>query len=456
MRRNPLTNAKLIQRELEKSVKNQTLGIKAVATAISQHVLRYDMRFIKNFSTVVPKQNLLIVGESGCGKTLTFSKIEELLKLNSIEIPIAKFNSLSFAPTASWAGTEFTFAFNMLFDAAAQIYFQNYGYDDPHDIQENIIIDIAEHGIIAMDEFDKLNLNSNEHKKFCYDYQSNLLKAIEGNEYYINYTYENTVPIADPDDGHIEYRDIHIDFENVRINSEHIMFVFMGAFTGIDQIVKHRLMNDWQKTHKPAPVINDKHWEYQQNHIGFLATPHSNATNTKNKKSETDSEPHFSDEQLVPTSDDIIHYGIMRELVGRIPVITMYKPLSVKGLVHILTDCKTSALNEFKMRFHAMGHQLQWDTSAVRWLAERAIARGIGARGLRTILSETLTESLSELSAESEPHICRITGKALKKGLPPLIEKKHQKRQQNKQNTQSDAEIMEIINNSTIRKAETV
>ena len=452
MRRNPLTNAKLIQSELEKSVKNQTLGIKAVATAISQHILRYDMRFVTNFSNVVQKQNLLIVGESGCGKTLTFSKIEELLKHNNIEIPIVKINSLSFAPTASWAGTEFTFAFNMLFDAAAQIYFQNYGYDDPYDIQESIIVDIAEHGIIAMDEFDKLNLNSNEQRKFCYDYQSNLLKAIEGNEYYVDYTYENTVPVADPDDGHIEYRDIHINFNNVRINSENIMFVLLGAFTGIDHIVKRRLMADWQKTHKPAPVINDKHWEYNQNHIGFLATT-SNATNTKNKKSETD-EPHFSDAQLVPTSDDIIQYGIMRELVGRIPVITMYKRLSTKGLMHILTDCETSALNEFKMRFFAMGHQLEWDTAAVRWFAERSIALGLGARGLRRILSETLTESLYELSAATEPHICRLTGKALKKGLPPLIEKK-QKRQQNKQNTQSADEIMEIINNSKIRKAET-
>lgn len=446
MRRNPLTNAKLIQKELEKYVKNQTLGIKSVATAVSQHILRYDMRFIENFSTVVPKQNLLIVGESGCGKTLTFSKIEELLKRNNIEIPIAKINALSFAPTASWAGTEFTFAFNMLFDAAAQIYFQNYGYEESYDIQENIIVDIAEHGIIAMDEFDKLNLNSNEHIKFCYDYQSNLLKAVEGNEYYIDYTYENTVPVADPDDGHIEYRDIHINFNNVRINSENIMFVFLGAFTGIDRIVKHRLMNDWQKTHKPAPVINDKHWEYQQNHIGFLATPHSNATDTKNKKSETDTEPHFSDEQLVPTSDDIIQYGIMKELVGRIPVITMYKPLSTKGLMHILTDCEASPLNEFKMRFFAMGHQLEWDTSAVRWFAERSIALGLGARGLRRILSETLTESLYELSAETEPHICKITGKLLKSGKPPQISKIETKRYFNFEKALLEEDIQKLKN----------
>lgn len=101
-----------------------------------------------------------------------------------------------------------------------------------------------------------------------------------------------------------------------------------------------------------------------------------------------------------------------------------------------------------------MGHQLEWDTSAVRWFAERSIALGLGARGLRRILSETLTESLYELSAESEPHICRITGKALKKDYHRLL-KKHQKRQQNKQNTQSADEIMQIINNSKIRKAET-
>lgn len=191
MKRNPLTNAKLIQNELEKSVKNQTLGIKAVATAVSQHVLRYDMRFVEKFSNIVPKQNLLIVGESGCGKTLTFSKIEELLKHNNVEIPTAKINSLSFAPTASWAGTEFTFVFDMLVDSAAQIYFKNYGYDEPHDIQESIITDIVQNGgIVIMDEFDKISINSNEHKKFCYDYQSNLLKAIEGNEYYIDYTSE--------------------------------------------------------------------------------------------------------------------------------------------------------------------------------------------------------------------------------------------------------------------------
>ena len=133
------------------------------------------------------------------------------------------------------------------------------------------------------------------------------------------------------------------------------------------------------------------------------------------------SEPTFTAEQLVPIADDIETYGVMKELVGRIPVITMYRPMTVRTLVSIMQNCENSALNEYKMRLSAMGHTLEFDSSALRVIAQRVIDRGTGARGLRTLFAEILTPALYELSATTDSYACVLRGKDIKANRPPQL-----------------------------------
>ena len=435
--RNLFTNAKQLKNEIDKRVMGQSQGTRAVATAIAQHVLRYEMRFVEGYQRTVQKQNLLIAGTTGSGKTETIRYLAEAMK--QTQIALIQENSLNFAPTDSWKGRPLSEIFYNLLDCSAKIYFDTNGYDEPYDLQEMQILDIAEHGIVALDEFDKISYSyANGNRAFQSDYQSNLLKIIEGITIEIgDYEYEATVPTADPETGKLTYKKKCFSFNNISIDTTNIMFIFMGAYSGIERITRHRLTQEWNKTHKPKePKILDEHeeephWEYQQHQIGFMCSPRPAnpvPAKTDTKPAKPTNEPTFTDEQMIPTADDIINYGVLRELVGRIPIITMYRPLSAKSLVNIMLNCETSALREFQLRIAAMGHRLQWDSSALRVIAQRAIDRGTGARGLRTILSEVLTEPIYELSGESEPHICVIRGKDLKAGKPPQLCKMKPKR----------------------------
>lgn len=432
--RNQFTNAKYLKNELDKRVMGQSQGTRAVATAIAQHVLRYEMRFVEGYQRTVKKQCLLLGGPTGSGKTETIRYLEEALK--STEVPLVLENTLFYAPTDSWKGRPLSEIFYNLLDCSARIYFDNNGYDEPYDLQEMQILDAVEHGIVVLDEFDKISYSyASGNRAFQSDYQSNMLKIVEGITIEIgDYEYEATVPTADPETGELTYKKKRFSFNNISIDTTNIMFIFMGAYSGIERITRQRLTQEWNKTHKPKEADTyeeEPRWEYQQHQIGFMCSPRPAnpvPAKTDTKPAKSVNEPTFTDEQMVPTADDIINYGVMRELVGRIPIITMYRPLSAKSLVNIMLNCETSALREFQLRISVMGHRLQWDSSALRVIAQRSIDRGTGARGLRTILSEILTEPIYELSGESEPHICVIRGKDIKLGKPPQLCKMKPKR----------------------------
>ena len=97
-----------------------------------------------------------------------------------------------------------------------------------------------------------------------------------------------------------------------------------------------------------------------------------------------------------------------------------------------MQDCPTSAYHEYQRRFKLMNHELTADTSALRYIAQKAVANKTGARSLRQIFNEILSPTMFQLSAESEPQTVRLTGKRLKNGQQPLITP--QKNEQNRQN----------------------
>ena len=124
---------------------------------------------------------------------------------------------------------------------------------------------------------------------------------------------------------------------------------------------------------------------------------------------------------MIPSQEDIIKFGFMRELIGRIAVRTVYKPLSVDNLIEILLHCRTSAYREYQRRFRQDDLDLKCNRDALREIAKMAVERRTGARGLRTIFDELCRETLYELSGDTRFIRCLLRGKEIREHKPPLL-----------------------------------
>ena len=125
--------------------------------------------------------------------------------------------------------------------------------------------------------------------------------------------------------------------------------------------------------------------------------------------------------KVIPSTEDIIQYGFMRELVGRIAVRTVYNPLKENELIDILLHCKTSAYRNYQKRFRRSGHSLRCDRAALREIARIAVKRGTGARGLMNVFNDILHEIQFDLSGDERPIRCLLRGKEICEGKPPLL-----------------------------------
>ena len=210
------------------------------------------------------------------------------------------------------------------------------------------------------------------------------------------------------DDNDDDEEQVTITMEDVKLDTSNMLFIMLGAFEGLELITRYRLHNEWlKKTHKTTI-----HELYQATTLGFVVDQEPTAVPT---------EPEYTYEQLLPTTEDIIQYGFMRELVGRIPVRTVYKPLSIDDLTDILLNCKTSVYRDYQRRFLRRGHQLRCNRDALREIARIAKERGTGARGLRNVFAELLQQTEYELSGDDRPLHVLLRGKEIREGKPPLV-----------------------------------
>ena len=395
---NEFCNPKRLKQELDQYVLEQDNGTRAIASAIAQHLIQTE-RFDQDSTT----PSVLLVGPTGCGKTQTFITLRKLEE--KLGVPVIMVNALDYAGTKSWQGTSITTIFEDVFLRAGDIYYSDHDGSEPIETQKLKIARIANHAIIIIDEIDKIALQGDGRaRSFLHEYQSNLLKLVEGNTYDLDgFSHEKGIN----EKGEKEL----IDICDVTVDTTHMMFVLMGAFSDIEQITLRRL--ETERLRKELKQTPRHTIFYQDTTLGFLVTPRHHNNEPRKIK--------YTYEQMIPSTDDIVQYGFLRELIGRLPIRAVYRPLSPKALVHIMLSARTSAYREYQNRFRQIGMELRCDLAGLREIARIATERGTGARGLVTVFSELLSDTWYDLAGDNRHVRVLLRGKDIKAGKPPLL-----------------------------------